>query len=113
MFQMNFLLKEYLVSGEVKEAERCLRDLEVPHFHHELVYEVNTTKRFGSSLEGHTIKKCLATEGENVIWQPYTKDVLIREATSCRFQWEASEPSRRDQVSMGFSKSRLLVYQMA
>uniref|UniRef100_A0A8C7P5T1 Programmed cell death protein 4 n=1 Tax=Oncorhynchus mykiss TaxID=8022 RepID=A0A8C7P5T1_ONCMY len=37
--EMNFLLKEYLVSGEVKEAERCLRDLEVPHFHHELVYE--------------------------------------------------------------------------
>ncbi|XP_010900949.1 programmed cell death protein 4a [Esox lucius] len=37
--EMNLLLKEYLVSGEVKEAERCLRDLEVPHFHHELVYE--------------------------------------------------------------------------
>ena len=38
--QMNLLLKEYLVSGEVSEAEHCLRDLEVPHFHHELVYEV-------------------------------------------------------------------------
>nr|XP_023654931.1 programmed cell death protein 4-like [Paramormyrops kingsleyae] len=37
--EMNLLLKEYLVSGEVSEAERCLRDLEVPHFHHELVYE--------------------------------------------------------------------------
>ncbi|MGH0151670.1 UNVERIFIED_CONTAM: hypothetical protein FKN15_042116 [Acipenser sinensis] len=36
---VNLLLKEYLVSGEVSEAERCLRDLEVPHFHHELVYE--------------------------------------------------------------------------
>lgn len=39
-FQMNLLLKEYLTSGDVLEAERCLRDLEVPHFHHELVYEV-------------------------------------------------------------------------
>ncbi|KAJ8281057.1 hypothetical protein GJAV_G00063020 [Gymnothorax javanicus] len=37
--EMNLLLKEYLVSGEVSEAERCLRELEVPHFHHELVYE--------------------------------------------------------------------------
>ncbi|XP_076845606.1 programmed cell death protein 4a isoform X2 [Brachyhypopomus gauderio] len=37
--EMNLLLKEYLVSGELSEAERCLRDLEVPHFHHELVYE--------------------------------------------------------------------------
>ncbi|XP_067259459.1 programmed cell death protein 4a isoform X2 [Chanodichthys erythropterus] len=37
--EMNLLLKEYLVSGELTEAEHCLRDLEVPHFHHELVYE--------------------------------------------------------------------------
>lgn len=34
------LLKEYLCSGDVQEASRCLVDLEVPHFHHELVYEV-------------------------------------------------------------------------
>lgn len=39
---MNLLLKEYLISGDVSEAEHCLRDLEVPHFHHELVYEVST-----------------------------------------------------------------------
>uniref|UniRef100_A0A665ST72 Programmed cell death protein 4 n=1 Tax=Echeneis naucrates TaxID=173247 RepID=A0A665ST72_ECHNA len=38
--EMNLLLKEYLTSGDVSEAEHCLRDLEVPHFHHELVYEV-------------------------------------------------------------------------
>ncbi|XP_033480491.1 programmed cell death protein 4a isoform X2 [Epinephelus lanceolatus] len=37
--EMNLLLKEYLISGDVAEAEHCLRDLEVPHFHHELVYE--------------------------------------------------------------------------
>lgn len=33
------LLKEYLSSGDEKEAGRCLTELEVPHFHHELVYE--------------------------------------------------------------------------
>ncbi|XP_056136022.1 programmed cell death protein 4b [Lampris incognitus] len=37
--EMNLLLKEYLLSGDSKEAERCLRELEVPHFHHEFVYE--------------------------------------------------------------------------
>lgn len=39
-YQMNLLLKEYLLSGDGNEAERCLRELEVPHFHHEFVYEV-------------------------------------------------------------------------
>lgn len=38
--QMALLLQEYLSSGDLKEASRCLQDLEVPHFHHELVYEV-------------------------------------------------------------------------
>ncbi|RVE75637.1 hypothetical protein OJAV_G00000740 [Oryzias javanicus] len=37
--EVNLLLKEYILSGDLKEAERCLRDLEVPHFHHEFVYE--------------------------------------------------------------------------
>ncbi|CAN9510101.1 unnamed protein product [Ophioblennius macclurei] len=37
--EMNLLLKEYILSGDIKEAERCLKDLEVPHFHHEFVYE--------------------------------------------------------------------------
>lgn len=41
-YQMNLLLKEYLLSGDSREAERCLRELEVPHFHHEFVYEVTT-----------------------------------------------------------------------
>ena len=34
------LLKEYLHSGDANEARRCLLELEVPHFHHELVYQV-------------------------------------------------------------------------
>jgi len=37
--QIVLLLKEYLCSCDIEEASRCLADLEVPHFHHELVYE--------------------------------------------------------------------------
>lgn len=37
--QMVLLLKEYLSSSDIKEATRCLQELEVPHFHHELIYE--------------------------------------------------------------------------
>lgn len=37
--QMVLLLKEYLSSSDIKEAMRCLQELEVPHFHHEIVYE--------------------------------------------------------------------------
>jgi len=33
------LIKEYLSSNDFKEAERCITDLDVPHFHHEIVYE--------------------------------------------------------------------------
>lgn len=37
--QMSALLKEYISSRDFDEAARCLRALEVPHYHHELVYE--------------------------------------------------------------------------
>uniref|UniRef100_UPI00398ECD42 programmed cell death protein 4-like n=1 Tax=Pristiophorus japonicus TaxID=55135 RepID=UPI00398ECD42 len=37
--EMNLLLKEYLLSTDTAEAGLCLQNLEVPHFHHELVYE--------------------------------------------------------------------------
>lgn len=37
--EIDMLLKEYILSGDISEAERCLQELEVPHFHHELVYE--------------------------------------------------------------------------
>jgi programmed cell death protein 4 len=39
--QMELLLKEYLISRDIQEAQRCITALEVPHFHHELVYEVS------------------------------------------------------------------------
>ena len=34
------LLEEYLSSKDIQEALQCLQELEVPHFHHELVYQV-------------------------------------------------------------------------
>lgn len=37
--QMILLLKEYISSRDFDEAARCLRAMEVPHYHHELVYE--------------------------------------------------------------------------
>ncbi|XP_043239002.1 programmed cell death protein 4-like [Amphibalanus amphitrite] len=40
--QMTMLLKEFLTSGDSEEAIRCVRELEVPHFHHELAYEAVT-----------------------------------------------------------------------
>ena len=35
--EMDNLLKEYLLSRELDEAARCVKELEAPHFHHELV----------------------------------------------------------------------------
>lgn len=37
--QIQSLLKEFLSSGDIEEATRCLQELEVPHFYHEFVYE--------------------------------------------------------------------------
>jgi len=37
--EIALLIKEYLSSNDFKEAERCIIDLDVPHFHHEIVYE--------------------------------------------------------------------------
>ncbi|XP_073019192.1 MA3 DOMAIN-CONTAINING TRANSLATION REGULATORY FACTOR 2 [Primulina eburnea] len=34
------LLKEYVASGDIKEALRCIKDLNVPHFNHEAVKRV-------------------------------------------------------------------------
>ncbi|XP_019174252.1 PREDICTED: programmed cell death protein 4 [Ipomoea nil] len=35
--KINNLLKEYVVSGDKKEAFRCVKDLNVPFFHHEII----------------------------------------------------------------------------
>ena len=40
--QMSYLLQEYLLSRDLSEAQRSIKELEVPHFHHELIYEVSS-----------------------------------------------------------------------
>lgn len=37
--RIHMLLEEFLSSNDATEAARCLQELEVPHFHHEMVYE--------------------------------------------------------------------------
>ena len=39
--KINELIQEYHDSGDMDEAIRCLRELNVPHFHHEFIFEVN------------------------------------------------------------------------
>jgi hypothetical protein len=51
--QMAMLLKEYLLSRDAEEAQRCILALEVPHFHHELIYEVS---HFGQIIEAIYLK---------------------------------------------------------
>ena len=37
---MNIMIHEYYDSGDADEIIRCLKELNVPHFFHELVYEL-------------------------------------------------------------------------
>uniref|UniRef100_A0A1E1XBB3 Programmed cell death protein 4 n=1 Tax=Amblyomma aureolatum TaxID=187763 RepID=A0A1E1XBB3_9ACAR len=69
--KIQMLLKEYLCSGDVNEAIRCLRDLEVPHFHHELVYEavVMLIEDMGD-MAMELMCKLLRTLDESVIVTP-------------------------------------------
>uniref|UniRef100_A0A182PR22 Programmed cell death protein 4 n=1 Tax=Anopheles epiroticus TaxID=199890 RepID=A0A182PR22_9DIPT len=51
--QMTYLLQEYLLSRDLSEAQRSIKELEVPHFHHELIYEaiIMTLEAFNESTE--------------------------------------------------------------
>ena len=37
---MNLIIHEYYDSGDADETIRCLKELNVPHFFHEFVYEL-------------------------------------------------------------------------
>lgn len=37
---MNVIIREYYDSGDSDETIRCLKELNVPHFFHEFVYEL-------------------------------------------------------------------------
>lgn len=38
--RMNVIIHEYYDSGDAAETIRCLKELNVPHFFHEFVYEL-------------------------------------------------------------------------
>ncbi len=38
--RMNLIIHEYYDSGDADETIRCLKELNVPHFFHEFVYEL-------------------------------------------------------------------------
>ncbi|XP_078587274.1 programmed cell death protein 4-like isoform X1 [Branchiostoma floridae x Branchiostoma japonicum] len=66
--KMNMLLREYLSSRDIQEATRCLVELEVPHFHHELVYEaVVTVLEAGSEQVGTAILMLLKSLADAII----------------------------------------------
>jgi programmed cell death protein 4 len=67
--QMEMLLKEYLLSRDIQEAERCINALEVPHFHHELVYEavVMTLEALSENIEEAMAKLLKALEQSCVV----------------------------------------------
>eukprot|EP00123_Amoebidium_parasiticum_P015346 comp22917_c1_seq2/m.36271 comp22917_c1_seq2/g.36271 ORF comp22917_c1_seq2/g.36271 comp22917_c1_seq2/m.36271 type:complete len:416 (-) comp22917_c1_seq2:394-1641(-) len=47
--QMAGMLREYVASGDIKEAERQIRAWHVPHFHHEIVFDaVGMALEFGN-----------------------------------------------------------------
>ncbi|PRW57868.1 programmed cell death 4-like isoform B [Chlorella sorokiniana] len=64
--QMAALLVEYLASGDLKEAERCLQNLNVPHFHHDFVTRSLLTafEREGEAGKVLGLLKQLADSGE-------------------------------------------------
>lgn len=69
--QMVLLLKEYLSSGDIAEATRCLQELEVPHFHHELVYEATVMVLEDSSdRAAHRMCDLLKSLSDSVIITP-------------------------------------------
>ncbi|XP_048745051.2 programmed cell death protein 4-like [Ostrea edulis] len=69
--QMVLLLKEYLSSGDIAEATRCLQELEVPHFHHELVYEATVMVLEDSSERAaHRMCDFLKSLNDTVIITP-------------------------------------------
>lgn len=69
--RMVMLLLEYLSSGDIAEATRCLKDLEVPHFHHELIYEAtNMVIEKSSDRAAEMMVKFFKSIAEAVIVTP-------------------------------------------
>lgn len=75
---MGLLLQEYLSSDDTNEASRCLQELEVPHFHHELVYEaiVLALEAVNEETEDSIVKLLKSLNDSTVITTDQLKNVL-------------------------------------
>ena len=72
--EVSALTKEYIVSGELDEAVRCVRELEAPSFHHEVVKRlVSTAIADGGPRElslASTLTEKLCEEGGGALLTP-------------------------------------------
>ncbi|KAG6408496.1 hypothetical protein SASPL_131509 [Salvia splendens] len=65
--KINDLLVEYVVSGDVREARRCIKDLHVPHFHHEIVKRAILMAMEKRQAEGRLLELLKRTCEEGLI----------------------------------------------
>nr|WDD38978.1 MA3 domain-containing translation regulatory factor 2 [Fagopyrum tataricum] len=61
------LLREYVVSGDKKEASRCIKDLHVPFFHHEIVKQAILMAMEKRKAEGRVLDLLKMCEEEGLI----------------------------------------------
>lgn len=75
---MGLLLQEYLISDDTKEAARCLQELEVPHFHHELVYEsfVMALEANNEETENSVVKLLKSFYSSTIVTPDQMKNVI-------------------------------------
>jgi len=65
------LLTEFLSSHDVAEAERCVFELNVPHFHHEIVYEAILLAMQGTEEESQRLIRLLSAFSSSLILTPH------------------------------------------
>lgn len=77
---MGLLLQEYLTSDDTVEASRCLKELEVPHFHHELVYEavVLALEAVNEETENSMVKLLKSFYDSTIITPDQIKNGVLR-----------------------------------
>lgn len=77
---MGLLLQEYLSSDDTQEAARCLKELEVPHFHHELVYEaiVLALEAVNEETENSIVKLLKSFYASTIVTPDQMKNGIFR-----------------------------------
>lgn len=65
--KINDLLTEYIVSGDITEASRCIKDLNVPHFHHEIVKRAVLMAMEKRQAESRLLELLKSTSEEGLI----------------------------------------------